>query len=126
MRKELRQQITTQLQSDLTLGLIENHLPKKFGGNTPICTVEIAGWSPNYTKDETGTSEIMFIIGFWARRHEDAEEAHDFIDDLADDLVTFLRKNYNAWPTRPSTVDYDVIDDIQYQVEFHFVTIQWW
>lgn len=125
MRRELREQLATEIQAALDLAVTFDHLPKELSGKSPICTIEVDGWDPNLTGDDTVPTEIMFIFGIWVRR-DDPADAHDQIDALAEDLAAFLRKNYNGRFARASTSDYAVMDRLQYHIEWHFVTIYWW
>lgn len=126
-RKSLRASVVTALKGITQLAdaggvaHVYDHLIKDPGGISPICTVESGPWQPNFTA--AAQQWFGLTIGMWVKR-DDAGDAEDLMDDLAVGLAQVMDQSYNAEFTRPSMPEYD-LPDLQYRIEWHFVSIQW-
>jgi hypothetical protein len=130
-RHTVRDDLVSKITSDITtLQAVYGYLPKDFGGQSPVCTVENGPLQIDVTTD-IYHQEFTLIVGFWIRRDGgagsglDAATSEDMLDSLAQALATLLAKSYNARFSMPSDLFYDMIDGNDYRIEFHYVELEW-
>jgi hypothetical protein len=130
-RLEARAAVLADLQANLTdLQAIYDYLPKDLQGQSPVCTIESGPIAQTHTPDEP--QAVNLVVGFWVRRDGEAgsgmtaEDAADLIDTLAAGLATRMFAAFNATFPRESEIGYETIDGNDYQIELHYVQMQWW
>jgi hypothetical protein len=124
-RKEVRKHVVETLQgADLGIQVVYDHVPKDPKGQSPILTVESGPVIYPTGTDETLEVAVGLILGIWVRR-DNASSAEDLLDDLSSAVAGTIDDTYNARFSQPSALDYEMLDGIEYRIEFLPVAIDW-
>lgn len=128
-RKTLREGFATKIKAVTgladtgTIAHVYDHLPKNLNGVSPVCTIESGPSLPNTVMDDDLPEKTGLIVGMWVRR-DDAASAEDTLDQLLAGLVSVLRTNYNAEISQATMPDYEMVDGVEYRVEFFAIDFE--
>lgn len=125
-RKTARNALVAAITSGMTgagqLNAVYDHLPKDFGGLSPVAAVSSGAafyqWQPEYINQFT----LMVMI---AVRRDDAGASEDLADDMAHALGDVVYGWDNAAFASPSDVFYEMVDSDEYRFEIFPITLDW-
>ena len=121
-RKDARNSLVTALEAITGFQEVYDYLPKDFGGQSPVCTVDGLSQFPQFEPAVMET--FQFAVGVWVNRAA-AATAEDTLDDLAQDVAEVIQDWHNGFFFQPSECTYEELEDGQYRVEWHFVQVDW-
>jgi len=121
-RKTARASLLAALETITAFAEVYDYLPKDLSGLSPVCTIESG--PADYAWLPSDQNMFKFIVGVWVRR-DDAEDAEDLLDDLSYAVAGVIQDWHSATFYQESDPGYDLIDQVYYRSEAHFVSVEW-